>query len=164
MCPFSLSVQLDHEMSWAANHCWQLLGCPSVASRRSIGCWSSSGFSNFVVSFNEQLKLVEAVPPMKRFSAIVTIIFFYYLLWQLVLSLQRMINFTFLLQPYQKYNIKQYENLIFHSLFRWKMIFLPILTTSLIHSSLKGWENELFELGSGRAKRLLQHITQMFAK
>ena len=30
----------------------------------------------------------------------------------------------------------------------WKMIILPILTTPLIHFSLKGWENVLFELGS----------------
>ena len=33
------------------------------------------------------------------------------------------------------------ENFTFHSLLRWKMIVLLILTTSLIHSSLKGWEN-----------------------
>ena len=32
------------------------------------------------------------------------------------------------------------------------MIILPILTTSLVHFSLKGWENVLFELGSGRVK------------
>ena len=30
------------------------------------------------------------------------------------------------------------------------MSVLPILTTSLIHFSLKGWENVLFELGSER--------------
>ena len=41
-------------------------------------------------------------------------------------------------------------NLAFHSLLRWKMTILPILTTSLIHFSLKGWENVLFELGSER--------------
>ena len=29
-------------------------------------------------------------------------------------------------------------------LLRWKMIILPILTTSLIHFSLKGWENVMF--------------------
>ena len=44
------------------------------------------------------------------------------------------------------------ENLAFHSLPRWKMIILPIFTTSLIHFSLKGWENVLFELG--RSERL----------
>ena len=44
------------------------------------------------------------------------------------------------------------ENLAFHSLRRWQMIILPILTTSLIHISLKGWENVLFELGSERVK------------
>ena len=32
------------------------------------------------------------------------------------------------------------------------MIRLQILTTSLIHFSLKGWENVIFELGSERAK------------
>ena len=32
------------------------------------------------------------------------------------------------------------------------MIILLILTTSLIHFSLKGWENVLFELGSERVK------------
>ena len=34
------------------------------------------------------------------------------------------------------------KNLAFHSLLRWKLISLPILTTS--HFSLKGWENILF--------------------
>ena len=39
--------------------------------------------------------------------------------------------------------------LSFHSLLRWEVIkLLPILTTSLIHFSLKGWENLLFEPGS----------------
>ena len=32
------------------------------------------------------------------------------------------------------------------------MILVPVLTTSLIHFSLKGWENVLFELGSERVK------------
>ena len=36
------------------------------------------------------------------------------------------------------------------SLLRWKKIILPILTTSLLHFSLEGWENVLFELGSER--------------
>ena len=40
------------------------------------------------------------------------------------------------------------KNLAFHSLLRWKMIILPILTTSPIHFSLKVWENILFELRS----------------
>ena len=35
------------------------------------------------------------------------------------------------------------ENLAFPSLLRWKMIIRPILTTSLIHFFLKGWENVL---------------------
>ena len=33
------------------------------------------------------------------------------------------------------------------------MIIVPILTTSLIHFSLKGWENVLFELGSERVNQ-----------
>ena len=36
------------------------------------------------------------------------------------------------------------KNLAFHSLLGWKLITLPILTTSLTHFSLKGWENVLF--------------------
>ena len=48
------------------------------------------------------------------------------------------------------------ENLAFHSLLRWKMIMLPILMTSLIHLSLKGWENILFELGSEAFHNLLK--------
>ena len=39
---------------------------------------------------------------------------------------------------------------VFIALLRWKLIILPILATSLVHFSLKGWENVLFELGSGR--------------
>ena len=39
------------------------------------------------------------------------------------------------------------KNLAFHSLLRWKMSRLPILTTWL-RLSLKRWENVLFELGS----------------
>ena len=35
----------------------------------------------------------------------------------------------------------------------WKMILVPVLTTSLIHFSLKGWENVLFELGSERVNK-----------
>ena len=38
------------------------------------------------------------------------------------------------------------KNLAFHSLLRWKMIILPILTTSLIHFSLKSWKNILFDM------------------
>ena len=55
------------------------------------------------------------------------------------------------LQPHQKYCIIQCrENLAFHSLLRWKMIILPILTTSLTLFLFRGWENVLFELGSNR--------------
>ena len=46
------------------------------------------------------------------------------------------------------------ENLGCHQLLRWKMIILPILTTSLIHFSLKGCENVLFELGSESVQRI----------
>ena len=44
------------------------------------------------------------------------------------------------------------KNLAFHGLLRWKMIILPILTISLIHFYLKGWENATFYLGSERVK------------
>ena len=47
------------------------------------------------------------------------------------------------------------ENLAFHILLRSKMIILPTLTTSLIHFSLKGWENVLFELRSERGNLFL---------
>ena len=36
----------------------------------------------------------------------------------------------------------------------WKMILVPVLTTSLIHFSWKGWENVLFELGIERVKMI----------
>ena len=45
------------------------------------------------------------------------------------------------------HNIK---NTVFHSLLRWKMIILPIPTTSLLLFSLKGREWVLFERGSER--------------
>ena len=32
--------------------------------------------------------------------------------------------------------------------YKWKIIILPILTTSFIHFSLQSWENVLFELGN----------------
>ena len=67
---------------------------------------------------------------------------------RLTLSLLRMINFKFPLQPHLTRNITSHsmKNLAFHSLPRLKMF------TSLIHYSLKGWENVLFELGSERVK------------
>ena len=40
------------------------------------------------------------------------------------------------------------KNVDFHSSFRLEMIILPVLIISLIHFSLKGCENALFELGS----------------
>ena len=69
----------------------------------------------------------------------------------LTLSLPRMINFKFFLQLHQKYHTTQCEELVFHSLLRREMIILPILITSLIHFSLKCWENVLFDLGVVRA-------------
>ena len=45
------------------------------------------------------------------------------------------------------------------NLLGWNMIILPLLTTSLIHFSLKGWQNMLFELGSGRGKHILGVFT-----
>ena len=45
----------------------------------------------------------------------------------------------------------------------WKMILVPVLTTSLIHFSWKGWENVLFELGSERVKlNNKNHTTRTF--
>ena len=38
----------------------------------------------------------------------------------------------------------------------WKMILVPVLTTSLIHFSWKGWENALFELGIERVNKWQQ--------
>ena len=45
------------------------------------------------------------------------------------------------------------KNLTFHSLLRWGTIVLLILATSLIHFSLKVWENVLFELGCERSEQ-----------
>ena len=72
--------------------------------------------------------------------------------WVLVtLSLPRVINFKFRLQPPQKYNITQYGELDFSSITQMNnMIILPTLTASLIHFSLKGWENVLFDLWGER--------------
>ena len=44
------------------------------------------------------------------------------------------------------------ENLAFHRLLEWKLIILPILATSLVHYSLKGWEDVIFVFGSERGK------------
>ena len=55
---------------------------------------------------------------------------------------------TFPLQPQQKYYITQYEELGFHCLLRWKIIILPILTSSLLHSLYEGWEK--FEIDHSR--------------
>ena len=66
--------------------------------------------------------------------------------------LQRVINSNFPCSLTR--NIAPYsnmKNLAFHSLLKWEIIILPILTTSLIHFSSNVWENVLFELESERA-------------
>ena len=57
------------------------------------------------------------------------------------------INFKSLLQPRQKYNITQYEELGFSSLPQGKKMITLNSHYTLIHFSLLGWENVLFELG-----------------
>ena len=54
------------------------------------------------------------------------------------------------------------KNLAFHSLLRWKMIILPILTTSLVPLSWKGWENELFQLVKYTRKCFMQRASATF--
>ena len=68
------------------------------------------------------------------------------------LSLPKVSNFKFPLQPHPKITSHGMKNLAFHSLLRWKMIVIPIIRTSLIHFSIKGWENVLFELSRFRAR------------
>ena len=55
----------------------------------------------------------------------------------LTLSLPRVINFKFPLRPHQKILHHTAWRVAFHSLLRWKMILLPILTISLIHFSFR---------------------------
>ena len=69
---------------------------------------------------------------------------------RLTLSLPRVINFEFPCSLPRNMTSHSMKNLAFHSLLRGKIIILPILTTSLIHFSLNGWDNVLFELGSER--------------
>ena len=72
-----------------------------------------------------------------------------------IVSLQERLISNVLLQPYQKYYVTQYwwrTWLFIALLLRWKVIIPPILTTSLIHFSLKGWENVLLEFGGKRVK------------
>ena len=58
----------------------------------------------------------------------------------LTLSLPRVINFKFPLQPHKKHRIKRMKNLTSISLLRWQMIILPILTTVLITFHFKSLE------------------------
>ena len=53
------------------------------------------------------------------------------------------------------------KNLAFHSLIRWEIIVPAILATSLIHFSLKGWENVLCELGSENFEREMIQSTDL---
>ena len=73
-------------------------------------------------------------------------------LTELTLSLPRVINAKFLLQPHQKYYITQYKELLaFHSLLRLGDDHtIDSHNLTIIHFSSKGWENVLFELGSER--------------
>ena len=64
----------------------------------------------------------------------------------LTLSLLRVINVKFPLQPTRNITSHSKESLAFHSLLRWKMIVIQILATSLMHFLFKGRENVLFEL------------------
>ena len=82
------------------------------------------------------------------------------MLRSLVLSLARVINAKFPLQPLHKYYITHYEELGFsHSSLRWKIDY-AINSHYLTYFSLKGWENVLFELGSEsvKAKCTITHI------
>ena len=80
----------------------------------------------------------------------------------LTLSLPRVINVKFLLQPHQNITSHSMKNIAFHSVLRWKMIILPILTTSLIHFTflnlgVKGWNplrrNSNLSARTARARR-----------
>ena len=66
--------------------------------------------------------------------------------FDLTLSLPTVINLKF---PVQPHNMK---NLAFHTSLGWKIINLPILTTSHLQFPFKGWENVLFELRSERVQ------------
>ena len=52
-----------------------------------------------------------------------------HLMWTIHLSLPRVINFKFPLQPHQKYTPHSMKNLAFHSLLRLNMVILPFPTT-----------------------------------
>ena len=54
------------------------------------------------------------------------------------------------------------KDLALHSLLRWRMIILLILTPSLIHLSLKGWENVRFELGNERVHSKMRSTPMLF--
>ena len=82
----------------------------------------------------------------------------------LTLSLPRVINFKFPPLPHQNYYVTQQEEL-FIAYTRWKTLILRALTTSLIHSCLRGWENVRFKLESRgfalwRYDRTLMYQTQ----
>ena len=77
----------------------------------------------------------------------------------LTLSLPRVINIKFLLQPHQKYYITLYEELGFSSLTqmqddKYYQFSLP----SIEQFYLQDWENVLFELGSERIKTAVKCV------
>ena len=56
------------------------------------------------------------------------------------------------------------KNLAFHSLLRWKMTMLAILTATLTHLSLKGWVKVFLKLGSERVKERSPTVSCHFEK
>ena len=70
-----------------------------------------------------------------------------------ILSLPRVVNFKFLLQPHQKYYITQYGE-FFIDYSEERLLCCPFSLPHLCIFSLKGWENVLFELGRERVKSL----------
>ena len=73
-----------------------------------------------------------------------------------------MIKYKFILQPTRNITSLSMKNLAFHTLLRWNMITLPILNTSLIHFSIKGWEDLLFELRGERVKWWYKFISSRY--
>ena len=68
----------------------------------------------------------------------------------LFLSLPRVINFEFSLQPHQKYNITQYKERSFSYLNQIKDDYTTNFHYSTYTFHFEGSENALFELGSER--------------
>ena len=120
------------------------------SSRNAL--YLSSVWGSFVFSFDSIFALsrhLVVCPSNNQWKST-----FYWKFERSTLSLPRVtINSKFPLQPHQKshsFTSHGMKNFAFHSFLRWKMITLPILTTSLMHFSLIGWKNVPFELGSER--------------